>query len=118
MCDTSQRDGKRNGVLQITAFCFLTVSVFGGDVFREEEAGFYSRSLFHFSSSHHFFFHLLTGLFFGSSSAFLGIEWFEKGCLGGSCFLDAQETTVKIDVLFGASNIMVVASFYYRVVNN
>lgn len=74
-------------------------------------------SFFIFSSF--FIFHLLTGLFFGSSSAILGIEWFEKGCLGGSCFLDAQETTVKIDVLFGSSNIMAVASFYYhRVVNN
>lgn len=80
MCDTSQRDGKRNGVLQITAFCFLTVSVFGGDVFREEEAGFYSRSLFHFSSSHHFFFFIFLP---ASSLALLRLSWGLNGLKKG-----------------------------------
>lgn len=34
-----------------------------------------------------------------------GLNGLKKRCLGGSFFLDTQEPTVEIDVLFGSSNI-------------
>jgi hypothetical protein len=94
------------------SFFFSTVCSFGGAMCFEKEKSNYYSEFFSFFFSLPFLQALSLALLwlFRKSE---WVEWFGKRCLGGPRIIDTQETTVKIDMLFGYQNMMCVASIYH-----
>jgi hypothetical protein len=112
MCDTSQRDRKRKMEFCKSQLFFLNSLFFwGGNVLRKGEVELLLGVFFLFFSLPFLQALSLALLWLFRKSEW--VEWFGKRCLGGPRIIDTQETTVKIDMLFGYQNMMCVASIYH-----